>query len=41
VAVIDQIRAVTKERFRERIGMATPREISEIGAALREVLDLD
>jgi mRNA interferase MazF len=41
VAVTDQIRAVTKERFREKIGAATQPEISAIGAALREVLVLD
>ena len=40
IAVIDQIRAVSKERLKERIGPATSIELSEISAALREILDL-
>ncbi len=41
VAVIDQIRAVSKERLKEKIGAATPAELSSISHAIRDVLDLD
>ena len=41
VAVIDQIRAVSKERLKERIGMLTQKELAEISTALKEVLDLE
>ena len=41
VAVIDQIRAVAKERLRERIGVAGHAEMAEIGRSVRAVLDLE
>ena len=41
VAVIDQIRAVAKERLKERIGAVTLTELSNISRAIRDVLDLE
>jgi mRNA interferase MazF len=41
VAVIDQIRAVSKHRFKSRIAIATQDELKDIGRALREVLSLE
>jgi mRNA-degrading endonuclease toxin of MazEF toxin-antitoxin module len=41
VAVIDQIHAVTKHRFKSRIAIATQDELKDIGRALREVLSLE
>ncbi len=40
VAVIDQIRAVSKERLRNRIGVVSDAELTAIEDALREVLEL-
>ena len=40
VAVIDQMRAVSKERLRERIGVVSSVELVEIERAVRRVLDL-
>ena len=40
VAVIDQIRAVAKERLRQRIQVASSQELQEIAHALHQVLDL-
>jgi mRNA interferase MazF len=41
VAVVDQIRAVSKERLKERIGSATPEEMRAISQALGQILELD
>ena len=38
--VVDQIRAVTKERLRQRIGVLREEELDAIGGALRQILDL-
>jgi mRNA interferase MazF len=40
VAVVDQIRAVSKDRLQQRIGTVTVEELSEVEDALRNVLDL-
>ena len=40
VAVLDQVRAVTKERLRERLGALEDAELSAIEAGLREILEL-
>jgi len=40
VAVVDQIRAVSKDRLDKRIGTLLPEEIAAIEEALRTVLDL-
>jgi mRNA interferase MazF len=40
VAVLDQIRAVAKERFHKRIGSAAETEMSEIAEGLKKVLEL-
>lgn len=40
VAVVDQIRAIAKERLRSRIGVLTEPEMDAIGNALQQVLDL-
>ena len=40
VAVIDQIRAISKERLRTRLGVLAEPEVEEIGNALRQILDL-
>jgi mRNA interferase MazF len=40
VAVVDQIRAVSKERLDKRIGTVLPEELAVIEEALRTVLDL-
>jgi len=40
VAVIDQVRAVSKERLRRLIGAVTPTELQELEHAVRRVLDL-
>ena len=40
VAVIDQIRAVTKERLQQKLGAITVRELGAIENGLREVLEL-
>jgi mRNA interferase MazF len=40
VAVIDQVRAISKQRLRRREGVLTDLEMRAIGAALQRVLDL-
>jgi mRNA interferase MazF len=40
-AVIDQIRAVDKSRFRKRMGAVSIADMEQIDAALRIVLDLE
>jgi len=40
VAVLDQLRAVTKERLREKLGDVAPTELSAIEDGLREILEL-
>jgi mRNA interferase MazF len=40
VAVVDQVRAIAKERLRNRIGVLSEQEMEAIGNALRQVLDL-
>ena len=38
VAVVDQIRAISKQRLRNRIGLLTEPEMEAIGEALRQIL---
>jgi len=40
VAVVDQIRAVGKERLRERLGTLSLRDLAAVEGGLREVLEL-
>ena len=40
VAVIDQIRAVTKERLQQKLGAISAQELDAIENGLREVLEL-
>ena len=40
VAVVDQIRAVAKERLHSRMGVLTQSEMDAIGEALKQVLEL-
>ncbi len=40
VAVVDQVRAVAKERLKEPIGRAADEEMAAVEDALREILDL-
>ena len=40
VAVIDQIRAMTKERFERRIGMLSAEQLASIEDGVREILEL-
>jgi mRNA interferase MazF len=40
VAVIDQIRAIAKERLRKQIGILSDQEMEAISDALRQILDL-
>jgi len=40
IAVVDQVRAVSKERLEARIGLLTADELSTIEESLLEVLDL-
>jgi len=40
VAVVDQIRAVSKQRLMERAGSLPPKEMASVDRALREILDL-
>ena len=40
VAVVDRIRAIAKERLKNRIGSLSDRETEAIGEALRQILDL-
>jgi len=40
VAVVDQIRAISKERLRSRLGRASAAELEAVEAALKEILEL-
>jgi mRNA interferase MazF len=40
VAVVDQLRAIAKQRLRKRIGIVNEQEIEAISEALRQILDL-
>ena len=40
VAVVDQIRPVSKERLKSRLGMLTQPELDAIGDALRQILEI-
>jgi mRNA interferase MazF len=40
VAAIDQIRAVAKERFHQRIGVVSGDELSRLEEAVKDILDL-
>ncbi len=40
VAVVDQVRAVAKERLQSRMGVLTENEMDAIGEALQQVLEL-
>jgi len=40
VAVVDQIRAISKERLRSRLGRASAAELDAVEAALKEILEL-
>lgn len=40
VAVLDQLRAVTKERLRAKLGSVAPEELNVIEDGLREILEL-
>lgn len=40
VAVLDQLRAVTKERLQEKLGTVAPAELTAIEDGLREILEL-
>ena len=40
VAVVDQIRAITKERLKERIGTVSGDEMAAIARALQQILEL-
>lgn len=40
VAVVDQIRAIAKERLRSRIGLLSEEEMDAICRALQQILDL-
>jgi mRNA interferase MazF len=40
VAVSDQIRAVTKERLRSRLGVVTKEEMAELEGGLRQIMQL-
>jgi mRNA-degrading endonuclease toxin of MazEF toxin-antitoxin module len=39
VAVVDQIRAIAKQRLRSRIGLLSEPEMEAIGQALRQILN--
>lgn len=39
VAVVDQIRAIAKQRLRSRIGLVSESEMEAIGQALRQILN--
>jgi mRNA interferase MazF len=41
VAVIDQVRAISKERFARRIGGLPLDQLESVEAGLREILELD
>ena len=40
VAVVDQIRPISKERLKSRLGMLSPMELEAIGDALRQILEI-
>jgi mRNA interferase MazF len=40
VAVVDQIRAIAKERLQSRIGVLAAAEMEALGYALQQILDL-
>jgi len=40
VAVVDQIRAISKQRLRSVIGQASPAELGAVEAALKQILEL-
>jgi len=40
VAVTDQIRAIAKERLKERLAEISPTDLSSVEAALRQILEL-
>jgi mRNA interferase MazF len=40
VAIVDQIRAVAKQRLQSRMGVLTESEMDSIGEALQQVLEL-
>jgi mRNA interferase MazF len=40
VAVVDQIRAIAKERLQSRIGVLAATEMEALGYALQQILDL-
>ena len=40
VAVLDQLRAVAKERLLERLGTVTPHELTAVEEGLRDILEL-
>ena len=40
VAVSDQVRAVTKERLRSRLGVVTKEEMAELEDGLRQIMQL-
>lgn len=40
VAVVDQVRAISKERLRTKIGVASPPELEAVEAALKQILEL-
>ena len=40
VAVTDQIRAVAKQRFRQRLGELSDDDMEAVGAALQQILEL-
>jgi mRNA-degrading endonuclease toxin of MazEF toxin-antitoxin module len=41
VAVIDQVRAIAKERLTALVGRLAPKELDSVEASLREILELD
>ena len=40
VAIVDQIRAISKQRLRSRIGQASASELADVEAALKQILEL-
>lgn len=40
VAVVDQIRAISKQRLRSPIGRASPAELAALEGALKQILEL-
>jgi mRNA interferase MazF len=41
VAVTDQVRAISKERLKNRIGLLAADDLAAVEVALREILELD